>query len=425
MNKTKQYYPWMIALLAILAVCAACYFCFKPQPKEELVVSGVKKETKIITVFIHGSIRPDDSFIDTISLTDLNTILFDTIEDDSEYMKSLRRVRANPELCKDQIMLEEGFQEVQESQIAHLVDIQDTKIVHQSKQDDAHQCACCHHAHHAHAEKPAPQNAHSAHYAIAGYNSLMKQLFPNCDTAYYTFGHLGVLSHRYREAVAKNLYNELIAKVAEAKDRYEMVKVVLVTHSHGGTIALNMAHVENELKRGLVIDNLVLFGTPLQHETAPHACHPMFKRVLNCYSLGDTMQGSDILTTASRKCYKTFSSIESLPAHKQCVYDVQLVVNDDGRAITHSKMWYIIPKEKAASQLDPLPCAILTPALIAAFDSHTFGSSVQAAIRSQEGHLALEVQDVEKKAQYISPNTYDVVARLRDQITSQFVREHA
>ena len=416
MNIIKSFYQWSLAMMVVLTVCVACYFCFKPvSVVEQEVVSTVKKEAKIITVFIHGSLYPDNSFIETISLSDLNAVLFDAIEDDCEYMKSLRRVRVNPEAYKDQIMLGQGLHEVLERDIRNLCDIENVDIqeVHE------HHCGCCHHAEHAHqghAHTDKAQDVLGAHYAIACYSMLMKRLFPTYDTAYYTFGHLGVLSHRYRESIAKELYTELLEKVQQAQDVYETVKVVLVTHSHGGTIALNMAAVENELKKGLVIDDLVMFGAPLQYETAPYAFHPMFKRVMNCYSLGDVIQGSDVLTTASRKCYKTFSSIESLNCTKETVYDVQLVVNDNENAITHGNMWYIKHKDTTNTHLDPMPYAVMTPALLNAFDHHTFGTCVQAAIHSDEKHLGVHVHDAEKKAEYKSPNTYDVLAQLRDQI---------
>jgi hypothetical protein len=428
-NTYKQYYHWIIALVAFIAICAACYFCFKPQQKgEPEVVSTVKKEAKIITVFIHGSLLPDNTFIETISLSDLNMILFDTIDDDSEYMKSLKRVRSNPDTYGDQIMLAEGLQEIGDTHLAQLCDIQDNKVI----QIQEHHCSCCHHAEHvlikkSPAEKSDPKGTFGAHYAIACYSSFMKRLFPKYDTSYYTFGHLGVLSHRYRENVAKELYHALLAAVKEAQDVYETVKLVLVTHSHGGSIALNLAVAENEFKKGLVIDHVVLLGTPLQAETAPHAYHPMFKRVLNCYSLGDKVQGSDILTTASRKCYKTFSSIESPVARKEgTVYDIQLVVNDDGHAVNHGNMWNIKQGAKGASYLDPLPYAVLAPALIAALEAHPFGSSVQASIRAIDDHISVEMKDIQKDdLQYRSPNAYDIVATMRDRTASHLTRQHA
>lgn len=409
MKIIRYFYQWSAALMVVLAVCAACYFSFKPiEVVEQEVVSTVKKEAKMITVFIHGSLLPDNSFIDTLSLSDLQDVLFDTIADDSEYMKSLRRVRANPESYDEQIMLGEGLCQIHEHDFRDLCDIQDAEV---------HHCSCCHQEHeakkHAHRES---DDVYAAHYAIACYDTLAKRLYPNYENDYYAFGHLGVLSHRYRTSVAKTLYTELLEKVKEAHDVYETVKVVIVTHSHGGTIALSMATIENELKKGLMIDDLVMFGTPLQGETAPLAYHPMFKRVMNCYALGDIMQGSDVLTTASRKCYTTFASIESLNRTKETVYDVQLSVNGDSNVVTHGNMWCLNCKYVTNSHLDPLPYAVMTPAILAAFDNHEFGPNVQASIRSDEKHLNLHVADIEKKAEYQSPNTYDVLAKVRDQI---------
>jgi hypothetical protein len=422
MNTKRQYYHWILALAAVISVCGICYFCFKPQQKAEPeIVSTVKKEAKVITVFIHGSLYPDKSFLDTISLSDLNTILFDTIADDSDYIKSLKKVRTNPEFYADQIMLAEGFKQIDDNHIAQLCAIieNDVKELPKHGHKGCHHCKTCHAEHTA--NKPSiPKDTHVAHYAIACYNTLMDRLFPKYETEYYTFGHLGVLSHRYRESVAKALYGELVKKVVEAQDVYEIVRVIIVAHSHGGTIALNLAAAENEFKKGLVIDDLVLFGTPLQHETAPYAEHPMFKRVMNCYSLGDAIQGSDVLTTASRRCYKTFASFEPIIQRPDKVYDVQLVVNDDGHAVNHANMWYMQHQGKGVSHVEPLPYAVMTPALIAALEGHKFGSSVQAMIRSVEGHLGVEVKDIhENEARYASPNAYDIVAKLRDHIPTQ------
>lgn len=419
MNMVKRYSQWIIAFIAVLGLCAGCYFCFKPQRKvKPPVVKKVKKKAKLITVFIHGSLYPDQSFIETISLSDLNTILFDTIEDDSEYIKSLKRVRANPEFYADQIMLGEGLEEIPEYQIAQLCDLMETEVKQLPDKEGCHHCSSCHKVEHV--PKKQPKNAHVAHYAAACYSSLMNRLFPKYDTTYYTFGHLGVLSHRYRESVARVLYEDLVKKVREAEHDYEKVKVVLVAHSHGGTIALNLASIENELKKKLVIDDLVLFGTPLQQETAPYASHAMFKRVMNCYSLGDSVQGSDVLTTASRKCYKTFASFEPALARSDKVYDVQLQVNENGYAVTHANMWYMQHSGKGASHIEPLPYAVMTPALIAALDAQKFGGSVCAMVRSIEGHLGVEVHDVQQSdTQYVSPNTYDIIARLCDSIPTQ------
>ncbi len=430
MNIIKNYYQWIVAVVVVLAVCLGCYFSFKLQPKpESVVVAKAKKDSKIITVFIHGSLYPDESFIDIVSLSDLNTILFDTVEDDSEYVKSLKRARSNPASCGEQIMLAEGLQEIHDSHIAQLCDFEDTAIesIPDAKPQE-HHCSCCHKAaaHPTPKKKRVSKDTRAAHYAIACYSALMDNLFPTDDTSYYTFGHLGVLSHRYREAVAKTFYQELLKKVRHAQEEYDNVKVIIVAHSHGGTISLNMAAVENELKKGLIIDELILFGTPLQPETAPYAAHPMFKRVMNCYSLGDTVQGCDVLTTASRKCHNTFSSTEVVNLQSGKIYDIQLIVNDDTHAVTHAKMWYIDPKDKNSSHVDPLPYAVMAPAIMAALDAEDFGSSVQAFIQSKDDHLAVEVKDARlNDLQYLSPNTYDIVAKMRDRAVSHITREHA
>lgn len=402
----------IMALVAVVSLWGVCYYCYNPELRVEPIAPVIsKKQSKIITVFIHGSLYPDDSFLETVSLSDLNTILFDTIDDDSEYMKSLKRVRSNPGLYADQIMLAEGLQEVHDGHIGYLCDAIDGEVIEQVHGHQHH--SGCQHCGSSKVSQDKAKAAHGAYYAIACYDSLMKRLFPKNDMAYYTFGHLGVLSHRYRASMAQKLYQALFEKVHEAHHDYESVKVVLVTHSHGGSIALNLARAEEEHKKGLIIDELVLLGTPLQHETAPCAYHAMFKRILNCYSLGDTIQGSDVLTTASRKCYKTFATFDAAAPLGKKIYDVQLMVNDDSHAVTHCNMWYMQHHGKKACHIEPLPYAVLAPALIAALDGQQFSGSVRATIRSVKGHLGIEVSDCREAIKaYTTPNAYDIVARL-------------
>lgn len=419
MNMVKRHSYWVTALLMVLAVSGLCYYCYKPQPSAiSSEAAPSKKPSKIITVFIHGSLYPDDTFLETISLSDLNTIVFDTIDDESEYMKSLKRVRTNTAMYEDQIMLAEGLHKIEETAFSHLCD----KVngdVHRNT-GGCHHCGSCGHAHTAN-----KQPMYGAYYAVAGYHSLMKHFFTKDDASYYTFGHLGVLSHRYRANTAQTLYHGLLKIVQEARCAYEKVTIVLVAHSHGGSIALNMARAEDEHKKGLIVDDLILLGTPLHCETAPYAYHSMFKRVLNCYSLGDTIQGSDVLTTISRKCYKTFAAFDAAAFSKGTVYDVQLTLNDDSNSITHCNMWYMQRDGKKACHLEPLPYAVMIPALLAGLNAQSLhNNTVRASIRSNEAYLSMQVDDMknESNEHHASSNTYNILAQLRDRIPAQKVQ---
>ena len=70
-------------------------------------------------------------------------------------------------------------------------------------------------------------------------------------------------------------------------------KVRVVTHSHGGNVVLNMAHIQKSKPVKVIIDELVLLGCPVQETTSPCLCDPMFKKVVSLYSTNDILQVID------------------------------------------------------------------------------------------------------------------------------------
>lgn len=106
----------------------------------------------------------------------------------------------------------------------------------------------------------------------------------------YVAGWSGRLSPQVRKDTAKIYYTELhtISKELSA-NHTAPIKIRIISHSHGGNVALNMAHFYTD-EAPLIIDELVLLGCPVQKETSELTQHPMFQRVYSIYSPSDWIQ---------------------------------------------------------------------------------------------------------------------------------------
>jgi hypothetical protein len=115
--------------------------------------------------------------------------------------------------------------------------------------------------------------------ALFDYNSL------------YLFGWSGRLSTQERYWAALILYQKLIALQHTYKQKFGIDPVIrLVTHSHGGNVALNLARIHMLRKDSLTIDTLVLLACPVQHETKELVHSHLFKKIYALYSSLDMVQ---------------------------------------------------------------------------------------------------------------------------------------
>jgi hypothetical protein len=107
----------------------------------------------------------------------------------------------------------------------------------------------------------------------------------------YLFGWSGKLSVRERYWVALILYQNLCALSDSYKAKHGVVPTInLVTHSHGGNVALNLARIHKMRNAELAIDTLVLLACPVQSETKDLAGNPFFKKTYVFYSALDMIQ---------------------------------------------------------------------------------------------------------------------------------------
>ncbi len=110
---------------------------------------------------------------------------------------------------------------------------------------------------------------------------------------FYVFGWSGDLSFDQREAAAKKLYEELKTLVTHYRAKYDITpRIRLITHSHGGNVALNLAKFQDPAD-GITIAQAILLASPVQKETCGYLCDPFFEKVYALYSTMDNLQVMD------------------------------------------------------------------------------------------------------------------------------------
>lgn len=314
-------------LLSILLPIFACFSLYSQQISEKKL-----SDTLHLTVFVHGSIHCH------LMMLSPRAVWQDSFEQDAWYLKMLAAVRQNPLLWQSRFMLGMGPQEVSAEAIERF---------HNRKLS-------------------AEESKIAAYHIVATYDALARHLSAeDHDRAYYLYGHLGLLSQSYRKSVGLELYEWLTEIIAQHKTQYKHIHIDIVAHSHGGNIALWLGEFEDQYKRGLFVDNLVMYATPIQVETFRFAYKPAFGRVYNQHSDGDHIQGLDRMSTMRGKSYKTFSS-PHLPVHhrKSHVFDVRVLVNDKRKQIGHANMFLMDVSYPAIRALQPAPLVVMTPAFL-------------------------------------------------------------
>jgi len=349
--------------------------------------AGKKKVS--VTVFVHGSVYT------VLSMLDAKRVLNDSLREDSPYISLVKNVRKNPLIWQDQIMLQEGWHEFPNMEIESF----HKKTQHQDDRSKA------------------------AYQFVPAYDVLARQFLPdNVDTKYYLFGHLGLLSQRYRRDIAHELYHALCDEVDRLHKEYWQVQVNIVGHSHAGNIFLNLKDAEEKFKRGLYVDNAVMYGTPIQTETVSYAYYPIFKRVINCYSDGDNVQNNDRFSTKERYSYKRIFHenivVHCPDAYENTIYDIRLLLNGHSKLIGHTHMWLMGREKKISDVLDPLPIAILTPLLLDLLDNHTEQEThLDCNIIETRESLKLELSNhTDHTAVQTSLDVYDTIIAMRDMV---------
>ena len=199
-----------------------------------------------ITIFVHGTIMPH------LSLNNLIKILQDRV-DRSEYAFTTEFIRNDPFFYQNQPIAQLGLHKIEnDASAAHIF----AKIF-----DD-----------------------------FGSLNSLTP-----VKTWYYTYGWSGLLSSRFRLKEAQIFYDRLMNEMRRFHARNHHPKIRIVSYSHGGNLALNLAAIQRECVPAypLVISELIMIGLPVQSITDYLIRDPMFERIYHFYSLSDHVQRID------------------------------------------------------------------------------------------------------------------------------------
>ena len=107
---------------------------------------------------------------------------------------------------------------------------------------------------------------------------------------FYIFSWSGRLPNQERKSAANKLYQEINALCELYRKKYGCEPTIrIITHSHGGNVALNMAKIKTNAPP-FSIKSLVLLACPVQEKTKHLMVNPMFQRVYSLYSSLDMIQ---------------------------------------------------------------------------------------------------------------------------------------
>ncbi|MCL5875376.1 MAG: hypothetical protein M1114_02815 [Candidatus Dependentiae bacterium] len=123
------------------------------------------------------------------------------------------------------------------------------------------------------------------------FNTQDSELYPLEN--FYIFGWNGKLSFVERQRESQELYYELMNLYDIYHEKYGVAPHMrLITHSHGGNVALNLARVK-ERNHPLIISELIMLACPVQAETMHLINDPLFKKIYSFYSEADLIQVID------------------------------------------------------------------------------------------------------------------------------------
>ncbi len=138
---------------------------------------------------------------------------------------------------------------------------------------------------------------------------------------------------------ARELYQAILLLSKTFEEKYNQKPFIrIITHSHGGNVALNMAKIKND-KFELCIDELVLLACPIQEQTACCSHDKLFDHIYSLYSRSDSIQVLDPQGFHYwRKKHKllkplSFFSGRCFPDH--CTKVRQVEIKLDGKGLMH------------------------------------------------------------------------------------------
>jgi len=153
---------------------------------------------------------------------------------------------------------------------------------------------------------------------------------------FYYFGWSGKLNHKKRKEAAKKLHRSIFELINEYKTEHGVEpKIRLITHSHGGNVALCLSKINTKSQDSIQIYELILLACPVQEKTAHLLKNPMFENIYSLYSGIDILQILDpqgLRLLQKYKPKKPFFSQRKFEPQKNLT---QVKIKMNGRGILH------------------------------------------------------------------------------------------
>jgi len=153
---------------------------------------------------------------------------------------------------------------------------------------------------------------------------------------FYIFGWSGGLNNRERKGAAKNLYLSVVEIFECYKLQNKIPKITIISHSHGGNVALNLAKL-NKNNINISIEKLIMLACPVQNKTKDNVKNPFFKKIYSFYSTMDLLQVLDPQGFHKNKNCKKRSSLFSQRCFDYCTNLKQIQIKLNDRGILHSE----------------------------------------------------------------------------------------
>jgi hypothetical protein len=115
-----------------------------------------------------------------------------------------------------------------------------------------------------------------------------------CTEQFYCFGWSGVLSHDERCAAAEELYQSITDLCIHYQKIYnQLPRITIITHSHGGNVALLLGDCAQKTPALWTIARLVFLACPVQTNTMDLIAAPLFEKIYSLHSHDDILQVLD------------------------------------------------------------------------------------------------------------------------------------
>lgn len=257
-NRTQRVYLWLVIL-----------FCtFKHIQAEQLATT--KQEELWITIFVHGiiSVKP------FLSPYNIYILMQDDIHG-SVYAHTINHARVDPYFHNYHAMQEIGLKKVDMETI---------------------------------------EKGNGASAFARSYDYLHEHARPDQNT-YYTYGWSALLSKKIWAREAEKFYETLCKEINTYRAQGMNPKIRIVGYSHGGTIAMHLAHAHQNSSQetSLCIDELIVIGMPGVPEARELIHSPLFKKIYHIYSHGDRVQTLDFFSLNVLFSKRTYLGCKSNP----------------------------------------------------------------------------------------------------------------